>query len=159
MQEQSVEPEKRKVNFSPSVQRYTIEEFPDEYARYIYARHMDSLGWQIACWIAVSIGLVIFFLGFSMHINGVPAGLRGSPNFPAIVIISGAVMILVGGRLRWMWNPKSAEEFFVDNFQIVGDDNTAFPGKVIVNYLGEGVFRLTEKPFVDDADGRSGSEN
>lgn len=153
MPEQLVDSEKRKIIFSSSHQQYTIKEFPGEYAEYIDTGHMDNLGWQIACWTVVPMGLVLFLMGFSMHINGIPIGLGGTPNLPEITIISGAVTMFVGGRLRWMWNPKSAEEFFLDNFQVVGDDGAALLGKVTVDYLGKGVFRLMHKPCDEAAGG------
>lgn len=152
MQDQLAGSEKRKIKISAPVQEVTLKEFPSEYSDYIEAGHMDNLGWQIACWIVVPMGVVLFLMGFSMHINGIPISLPATPNLPEITIVCGAVMIFVGGRLRWMWNPKSAEEFFVDNYQLIGDDGAALSGKVIVNHLGKGVFRLAEKPFVGEAD-------
>lgn len=156
MQAQLGDSEKPKVKFSPSTLKYQVKGFSDEYEEYIDAGHMDNLGWQVACWIVVPIGLILFLGGFSMLMNGVPFELRGTPNIPEVSIVFGAVTIFVGGRLRWMWNPKSAEQFFADNYQLVGGDGEALPRQVIVNYLGKSVFRLTEVPAVEEVGG-SGS--
>lgn len=153
MQGQLANSEKPKIKFSPSTQKYQVKGFSDDYAEYIDSGHMDNLVWQVACWIVVPIGLILFLGGFSMLMNGIPFELRGYPNIPEVSIVFGAMTIFVGGRLRWMWNPRSAEQFFVDNYQLVGEDGVALSRQVIVNYLGRSVFRLTEIPFVEEVGG------
>lgn len=136
--EQSVDLERQKIVVSSSVQKYKVDEFPGAYACYIESRHMDNIGLQFASGIVVAFGLVLFLHGFYIRICE-PILNELSPD---AIIISGALMMLIGGVLRWLWNPKSAAQFFLENYSFVGEDGEDLSGKVSVEHLGKGMFRL-----------------
>lgn len=135
---QSVDLERQKIVVSSSVQKYKIDEFPGDYACYIESGHMDNIYLQFASGTVVAFGLVLFLHGFYLLICEPIL----NELAPGAVIISGALMMLIGGALIWLWNPKSAAQFFLENYSFVGEDGEDLSGKVSVEHLGKGMFRL-----------------
>lgn len=130
--------ERKKIVVSSSVQKYKIDGFSGEYAGYIESGDVGNIILQFASGILLGFGLALFGYGSYVYICE-PIFSYASP-VPAMV--SGSLMVLISGIVRRLWKPNGAVQFLLENYSFVGEGGEDLSGRVFVEYLGRGRFRL-----------------